>query len=141
MSVRVLLADDIEIVRRAIRGLLEDEAGIEIVGEASDLSQTLRMAQTLNPHVVVLDLHMPNPTNLAPLGVKASLAGTRLLAISVFADEDTKAMADSFGAVALLDKMKLGSELITAIFQVGLGSKAVAASCKTQTAASSAPML
>jgi two-component system response regulator DevR len=140
MPIKVLLADDVQIVRRAIRSVLKEEPRIEIVGEASELSQTLRMAEALKPQVIVMDLHMPNTASIAPSEAKSRLAKTRLLAISVFDDEETKAMADSFGAVTLLDKMKLGTELIPTIIRLSLRSKTVAASGESQAAASSVSM-
>jgi DNA-binding NarL/FixJ family response regulator len=76
MPSKVLLADDVQIVRRAICSLLEDEPRIEIVGESSELSQTLRMAQILNPQFIVMDLHLPNPTNVAPSEVKSLLSAS-----------------------------------------------------------------
>lgn len=120
MAIKVLLADDVDIVRRAIRSLLKGESVIEIVGEAFELSQTIRMAESLNPHIIVMDLHMPNRTNVEASEVKARLAGMKLLGISVWNDDETKAMAESFGAITLLDKMKLGTELIPLIIQLSL---------------------
>ena len=117
LAITVLLADDVELVRRAIRSLLRDEPQIEIVGEASELSQTLKMAQELHPQVIVLDVHMHNPISVPAADVKTKLAGARLLAISVWTDEETKATAEGLGAITLLDKMNLASELIPTILQ------------------------
>ena len=58
MSVRVLLADDHAIVRQGIRAVLEQE-GFEIVGEAADGAEAVRLAKHLNPEVAVLDITMP----------------------------------------------------------------------------------
>jgi chemotaxis response regulator CheB len=54
MSIKVLLADDSEIVRRVIRDLLRSQPEIELVGEAVDFHQTIRMMNELNPQVFVL---------------------------------------------------------------------------------------
>jgi DNA-binding NarL/FixJ family response regulator len=56
MPVKVLLADDSEMMRQAIRRLLTSEPEIEIVGEVSDLAETIQKARELEPHVVVVDL-------------------------------------------------------------------------------------
>jgi DNA-binding NarL/FixJ family response regulator len=115
--IKVLLADDNEVVRGAIRRLLGQEAGIELVGEATTFGQTIQMANDLKPQVVVLDLHMKDEEALTPEDVKRGLDGreTRIVAISVWNDEETKALAESSGAFALVDKMMLASELIPII--------------------------
>lgn len=58
--IRVLLADDHHIVRSGIRGELEHHQGIEVVGEASTGEETLRLARSLCPDVLVLDINMPD---------------------------------------------------------------------------------
>ena len=55
MPIKVLLADDSEIVRRGIRALLRSQPEIELVGEAADFCQTIRMMNELKPQVIVLD--------------------------------------------------------------------------------------
>ena len=119
MSIRVLLADDSEIVRRGMRQLLAAEIEIEIVGEAADFRQTICMMNELNPQVIVLDLHMPDGTEETIQRVKSNLNhDSRLLAISIWNDENTKALVESLGAVPLLDKMELGHKLIPTIVQL-----------------------
>ena len=119
MSIKVLLADDTDIMRKAIRNLLSDEPEIELVGEAMDFSETIRLTDDLRPQVIVMDLHMPNRKNLTASDIKSHVAPAHscLLAISVWDDEETKKLATSFGAKHLLDKSKLGTELIPAILQ------------------------
>lgn len=113
MSITVLLADHSAILRKAIRGVLEDEPEIEIVGEAANFAQTIDLTAGLKPHFVIMDLHMPDRTSALLSGIKPHFSnGSRLLAISLANDEDTKALADLCGAAILLDKAKLGNELI-----------------------------
>jgi DNA-binding NarL/FixJ family response regulator len=120
-SVKILLADDSELVRRGIRQLLLNQAEIEIVGEAADFAQTIRMTRNLNPQVVVLDLHMPDGNNIKPQEVKSHLShGPRVLAISIWNDQDSKELAESLGAAVLLDKMNLADTLIPTIKQLKL---------------------
>jgi DNA-binding NarL/FixJ family response regulator len=115
-TIKVLLADDNDVIRRAIRQLLEEEAEIEVVGEATTFGQTIQMANDLNAQVVVLDLHMRDEAALTPGDVKADLGReTRIVAISFWNDEETKALAESSGAFALIDKMVLASDLIPTI--------------------------
>jgi DNA-binding NarL/FixJ family response regulator len=121
ISIKVLLADDTQIMRQAIRRLLDAQPGIELVGEAADFAQTIQMANDLKPQVIVMDLHMPNDSNLTPLEVQSRLHhSSRLLAISIWNDEETKALAKRFGAAALLDKTDLGKKLVPAIRQLVL---------------------
>jgi DNA-binding NarL/FixJ family response regulator len=119
ISVKVLLADDSEIVRRGIRQLLAAQIEIEIVGEAADFAQTIRMASELNPQVVILDLHMPDEKNISPQEVKSHLNhGSQVLVISVWIDEDSRELAESLGAAVFLDKMNLANTLIPTIMQL-----------------------
>jgi DNA-binding NarL/FixJ family response regulator len=117
MPISVLLADDAEIVRKAVMNLLKADPEIEVLAEATSLSQTMQLTRNLQPHVVILDLHMGDEHNFTPSEVKSCFVDSQLLAISLWNDEGTKALAHSFGAVALLDKTRLGIELIPAIKQ------------------------
>ena len=77
------------------------------------------MTSDLKPEVIVMDLHMPDGAKVNPPEVKSHLNGaSRLLAISFANEADAKALAESFGAAAILDKMDLGKTLIHAIMQV-----------------------
>jgi chemotaxis response regulator CheB len=121
MSIKVLVADDSDIVRRGIRHILEAQPEVELVGEAADFGETIQMTNDLKPQVIVMDLHMPNETKVAPLDVKSHLNdGSLLLAISFWNEEEAKALAESFGAVALLDKTELSNKLIPTIMQLVL---------------------
>jgi DNA-binding NarL/FixJ family response regulator len=79
------------------------------------------MTREFKPHLVILALHMPDSTNLTPMNVSEGLRAYQaaVLAISVWNDEDTRALAQSYGAKALLDKMRLGQELIPAVMKLG----------------------
>ena len=124
MSIRVLLADDSEIVRRAIRLLLRGQSEIELVGEAVDYAQTIRMMSDLNAEVIVLDLHMPGKTQATLLDVKSHLNhNSRLLIISFFNDENGRTLAENLGAAGFLDKAEIGLKLIPTIMQLVLPKK------------------
>jgi chemotaxis response regulator CheB len=120
MSIKVLVADDSDVVRRGMRDLLSSQPEIELVGEAANYRQTIRMMNELNPQVIVLDLHMPDETEATLLDVKSHLKhDSRLVAISLWDDQDTKTLvAKSLGTVPLLDKMELGQKLIPTIMQL-----------------------
>jgi CheY-like chemotaxis protein len=78
------------------------------------------MATAMRPDVVLLDLHMPDESVVEPESVKSQLrqCGSKVLAMSLSSrehDEAARALAESFGAVGLLDKTRFGDELIPAI--------------------------
>ena len=115
--VTVLLTDDKEVIRSSIRRLLDSDPEINTVGEAVTFQQTIQSSVDLKPQIVIMDLHMPDESSVNPQEIKSLLEtlGSRLIAISFWDDEVTRTLAESFGAVALLDKMKLFTELIPAI--------------------------
>jgi DNA-binding NarL/FixJ family response regulator len=116
-QIRVLLADDNEVIRRAIRQLLEEQPEITLVGEATGFAQTIQMTQELKPEVVILDLHMKDQSACETEVVKIQLnrCESRILAISIANDAETKELARSVGAFTLLDKMNLADDLIPTI--------------------------
>lgn len=82
VPIKVLLADEAELMRRAIRFVLGQDEGIRTVGEASSLEAAIQKATELDPHVMVLDLNMAN-RNGAPLTeVKSLLNGAKILGIT-----------------------------------------------------------
>jgi len=112
MCVKVLLAEDAESMRKAIRALLNECEDITLVGEAATFSEAVQKAEELLPDEIILDLHMVD-------GAKQHLpAGPKLLAISFANDDEAKASAGRMGAAKLLDKMKLSQELIPAILEL-----------------------
>src|SRR3984893_14680687 len=123
MSIRVLLADDAEIVRKAIRKLLKGNPEISIVGEADNIAETLKLTSDRKPQVILMDLHMSDGKNVTLLRVKSRFdtSGSLVLAMSIWNDSRTKALAHSIGAVTLLDKTKLRTDLIPAIKQCANG--------------------
>jgi DNA-binding NarL/FixJ family response regulator len=124
MCIKVLVADDAPVMRKAICSLLGGEPEIELVGEAENFAESLSMTRKFKPHVVILDLHMPDSSDLTPMNVSEGLRSyeAAVLAISVWNDEDTRALAQSYGALVLVDKMRLGQELIPAVMKLASGS-------------------
>lgn len=114
--IKLLLADDSDIMREAIKKLLAEEARLQIVGEASSFAAAMQMVVDFKPDVLLLDLHLPQKRDLHPSLVRAQLSCIDYtLAISFSNDEEAKSLAASYGAVALLDKMSLYSQLLPAI--------------------------
>jgi DNA-binding NarL/FixJ family response regulator len=77
------------------------------------------MAADLKPTVVLMDLHMPDEPNVSPALVKTQLqrSAKNILAMSIWNDEESKALAQSYGASILSDKSALAPELVPAILQ------------------------
>jgi chemotaxis response regulator CheB len=119
MSIKVLLVDGSDVMRSAIRQLLKKELGIEVIGTATSFAETITLTAALKPDVLLMDPHMPDEREYKPALVKSQiLLHTKcIVAISLWKDADTKALAETFGAHVLLDKMNLYSELIPAIKQ------------------------
>jgi DNA-binding NarL/FixJ family response regulator len=114
--IKLLLADDSDIMREAIKKLLAEETRVQIVGEASSFAAAMQMVADFKPDVLLLDLHLPQKRDLQPPLVKSQLGCVDYtLAISFSNDEEAKSLAASYGAVALLDKMSLYSQLLPAI--------------------------
>ena len=117
MPIKVVVADDKAAVRLGIIQMLKTDTDLEVAGEATTFAETLELVVSLKPDIVVLDLHMPDETIYLPESVKLQVlenAG-RILAISVWNDYEAKALAERFGAKALIDKARLFSDLIPAI--------------------------
>ena len=117
MAIKVLMADDNDAMRSAIRRTLNEEPRIEIVAEASTFAETIQMISDFKPAVLLLDLHLPERREITPALVKAQLRRVCTLAVSLSNDAEAKALAESYGAVSLLDKMNLYREMIPAIMQ------------------------
>jgi len=117
MPIKVLLADDSHVMRSAMRRILEEERGIRVVGEAETFAKTIQMIGDLKPNVLLLDLHLAEKREFTPDLVKSQLHCVCTLAVSFSNDDEARQLAESYGAVALLDKMKLFNEMIPAVLR------------------------
>src|ERR1700694_5686567 len=117
MAIRVLIADDSDVMRAAIARTLKEDPELEVVGEATSFADTLKQVSTLNPDIVLLDLHMADESRYLPEIVKGPLLENCgcILAISVWNDEDAMVLAKRLAAVKLLDKAHVFSNLISSI--------------------------
>ena len=114
--IRVLLADDHTLVRAGIRSLLENITGVEVVGEAGEGREVLRLAEALRPDLVVLDVGMPGLNGLEVAGHLASLdASIRVLILSMHSSEEYVLRALRTGCAGYLLKGSAVSELEIAV--------------------------
>jgi DNA-binding NarL/FixJ family response regulator len=116
VPIKVLLADDSDVMLNVIRRTLEEDNRLEVVGEALSFTQTVQMICDYKPSILVFDLHLREQRDLSPAFIKSQLSAVpHTLAISFSFDEDARALAESYGAECLLDKMNLYSNLIPTI--------------------------
>ena len=121
-SIRVLIVDDHEIVREGLRTLLTEEAGIEVVGEASGGVEGVSMTMTLQPDVVLMDLVMPDLDGIEAMRrLRHDEANWHILVLTSFIEDDMVRKALEVGAVGYLLKDVLKSELIQAIHAAAQG--------------------
>jgi DNA-binding NarL/FixJ family response regulator len=120
--IRVLLADDHALVRAGLRRLLEGIAGVEVVGEAGDGHEALQSAESLQPHVTLLDIGMPG---LNGLEVASRLAhhspAMRVIILSMHNSEEYVLRALRAGCAGYLLKGSAVSELEIAVRAVARG--------------------
>ena len=125
-SIRILIADDHAVVRRGLRSILQIEKDFQIIGEASNGSETVEMARRLKPHVIIMDLIMPEKSGSeATAEILAELPETRILLLTTFGTADDVAKALEAGAVGALMKTSDESEIIASIRTVATGGHAV----------------
>src|ERR1700691_2392559 len=86
-KITVLLVDDHSLVRRGFRRMLEDEADMEVVGEAGDGEESIKLTKRLHPQVVVMDCALPGMNGLdAPRQIIEDLPQTAVLMLSMHAE-------------------------------------------------------
>ena len=120
--IRILLADDHTVVRDGLRALLERESDMSVVAEAADGRESVRLAETEAPDVVVMDLAMPNMNGMeATRRILAANARVAVVILSMHQDESYVLRALKAGAKGYLLKDSLRSDVIDAIRSVAQG--------------------
>ncbi len=124
---RVLLADDQALVRRGFRLILELENDIEVVGEAADGNDAVRLARELEPDVVVMDIRMPELDGIeATRRLQASGSQTRVLILTTFDLNEYVYQAMRAGASGFLLKDVPSDQLVAGIRIVASGDALLA---------------
>jgi len=114
--IRILLADDHAVLRAGLRALLAAQDDLEVVGEASDGAEAIRLCQTLRPDVVVMDIGMPGVSGIdATARIKRDLPGTKVLILSMHDDRGYLRQVLRVGASGYVLKKAADTELLAAI--------------------------
>ena len=119
---RIILADDHPLLRKALRDLLEKEAAFDIVGEAGDGEEAVRLATEIKPDVLIMDISMPNMDGLqATQQIKARCPEVAVLVLTVHTDDESILEILKAGAAGYLIKSSFGNEVVHAVRAVFTG--------------------
>ncbi len=119
--IRVVVAEDHNLVRAGICKLLEETEDLSIVGEADNGRDAVKLVNLLQPDVLLLDLSMPQMTGLEVLA-EVKKSGTHVVILSMHADLSIVQQALQSGAVGYILKQSMTNELLTAVRAAGSGS-------------------
>lgn len=124
MSIRVILADDHEIMREGLRLILSRVPDVQVVGEASDGRDVLEMARRLNPQIVIMDVGMPQLNGIdATRQLLADIPDVKVIALSALADRRYVLGMLEAGACGYVVKAAAGDELVKALQAASQGKK------------------
>ena len=121
-QIRLLIVDDQGIVRKGIRALLAEVKGMTIIGEAGDGLEAVKLADALQPDVILMDLVMPRMDGIEAIHqIMEKHPGARILALTSFAADDKVFPAIKAGALGYLLKNSEPEDLISAIKEIHRG--------------------
>lgn len=122
MRIKVLLADDHTILRDGIRSLIEDEPDMEVIGEAEDGITVIKLAETLQPDVILMDIAMPLLNGLeATRQIRKNNPRAKILILTMHENEEYIRQVLAAGAMGYILKDAAARELLGAIRAVNKG--------------------
>jgi len=125
--ITIVIADDHQVIRAALRFFLSQQDGFEVVGEAGDVATTERRVAAFRPRVLILDLNMPGePTLPAIYGIRQSVPETRIVVLTMETDPASAREALQAGAVGYVLKEGADTELVQAVRLAAAGRTYVA---------------
>jgi DNA-binding NarL/FixJ family response regulator len=126
MTTTLLVADDHRLFRQGLSALLREQPGWEVVGEAGDGAEAVRLAAALKPRVAVLDVEMPGVGGIeAAAAIREVSPDTRIVALSMYADVHYEEQMRQAGATAYVLKNEAIDDLVEAIHAVLRGEQFV----------------
>jgi DNA-binding NarL/FixJ family response regulator len=120
-ALRILIADDHELVRQGIRGILKAHRGWKIVGEAVDGEAAIQKARTLRPDIVILDITMPMDGLEATRQIVHTMPDTKVLVLSMHESDQMVRRALESGAQGYVLKSDLAAHLVKAVVELSHG--------------------
>jgi two-component system invasion response regulator UvrY len=121
--IRIVIADDHELIREGVKKIIRACADIRIVGEAADLARTLALVARNAPDVVVLDISLPGHEGLEGLAaLRRSFPAQKIVMLSMYDEERYAVSALRAGACGYITKAMAAEELVRAIRQVVAGT-------------------
>jgi DNA-binding NarL/FixJ family response regulator len=125
-QIRVILADDHAVVRQGIRRFLEEDGDVDVVAEASDGAEAVRLVEEHRPDVAVLDIRMPEVTGVeATRRIKARFPDTRVLVLTAYDDDPYVFALLEAGADGYVLKTASADQLVDAVHTVHRGESAL----------------
>jgi len=119
---RIVVADDHGIVRKGLRFILERQEDMEVTGEAADGREAVRVAQELQPHIMVMDIAMPHLNGIdAATQILRHHPQTKIVILSMYADEEFLVRALTVGVKGYLLKDSAEHDLVRAVRAVASG--------------------
>ncbi|KPV54603.1 LuxR family transcriptional regulator [Kouleothrix aurantiaca] len=126
MSIRVVIADDHNVVRKGIRDLLSDEDDIAVVGEARNGHEAVDLATALQPDVVVMDIAMPELSGVeATRQLRAQAPNVRVLVLTAYEDDPYIYSLLDAGATSYILKTAESREIVRAVRATAAGQTAL----------------
>lgn len=124
-TLRILIVDDHAVVRTGLRAVLEDEEGLEVVGEAASGDESLVKAQALRPDVVLMDIRMGEGDDASGIDacrrIRSDLPETQVIMFTSYGERESVLSSIMAGATGFLTKNVSHAQLVEAIRAVGRG--------------------
>ncbi len=122
---RILVVDDHAVVRKGLQSVLEDEEGLEVVGEAASASESMTKARVLRPDVVLMDIRMGEGDDASGIDacrqIRSELPDTQVIMFTSYGQREAVLASIMAGARGFLTKNVSHAELVAAIRAVGQG--------------------